>query len=45
MDVLTEEDINKILEEERDKDTLNQLNSGSAAQEARARIQREQAGL
>lgn len=38
-------DIEKVLEEERNKDTLNQLEPTGAAERARLRIQREQAGL
>jgi len=41
----TEEDINKILEEERTKDSLGQLGPTGAAEKARARIQKEQAGF
>ncbi len=39
------EDINQVLEEERNKDTLSQLEPSGVAQTARTRIQREQAGL
>ena len=42
---LTAADIEKVLEEERNKDTLNQLEPTGAAERARLRIQREQAGL
>lgn len=42
---LTAADIESVLEQERNKDTLSQLEPTGAAQRAKARIQREQAGL